>query len=169
MPLKTSTDATPFAQVLEAIKTRIGTIPNSGLIRICAAPDEQLTPYLAESGFLIRPDAPAPIKGTGAGRYGLLAWRNVEVVIVGQSYSDYAGDDSTAVANQSNMEEAVIDCLSLVPWGGQAFQTPVIAIEVHWVPGGKPMNRDYKSDVGLIVSSLIFQVKYTVPCTVYLG
>ena len=164
--LQPSVNSTPFASVLANIVTRLGTIPGSGPIRTSAVPDDALTPYLAQPGFVIRPYAPEPIVGTGAGRYGLLAYRNIEVWVITQSFSDYAGDDTTAIAAHSSAEEQVIDALSLVPWGGQAFQTPVIAIECFWIPGGRPMTRTVKEDLGILTSSLLFRVKYTVPCTV---
>lgn len=168
MALQPSTNSTPFSTVLAAVVTRLATIPDSGIIRLCASDEDKLLPYLAQAGYLVRPDVPRPRKGCGAGRYGLLADRQIEVWVVTQSYSDFAGDDTSAVMAHSDAEEAAVDCLALVPWGGQAFEAPVIAITVHWVPGGQPILRTRTSDPGILSSSLIFDIQYTVPCTVNL-
>lgn len=162
-------DNPAFSAILDAVVSRIvnGAPSNTTTqVRIVAVPDDQLPTYLSEPGFLIRIRPPAPFADSGAGRWGYVVQRQIDIFIITQSLLDPGGRDDLAVATHCNTEEAVINALLLIPPTDTTYST-AIGKTIKWVPGGDIITRQMKIDAGLIVSAQSYVIMY--PLRVLVG
>lgn len=158
---------TAFAAILSALKARVVARiaeeddPALSLpVRVCAVPNDKMTPYLAQPGVILRARAPMPFSDSGAGRWAHQVLRDVDAFVVTMSLADKAGEDEIAVLAHSTREELVLDALVLHPPVGTAYNLAAGTI-LKWVPGGEEMVRQVKTDQALVVSCLSFRVQYT--------
>jgi hypothetical protein len=155
-------DNPPFSTILTALIARIvnGVPSNVGTqVRVVAVPDDRLHEYLAEPGFLIRVRPATPFADSGAGRWGYLVTRQIDVFIITQNLSDPGGRDDLAVAAHCDVEEAVVNALLLIPPLDTTYSTAV-GKTIKWVPGGEELVRQMKTDPGLIVSAQSYAIMY---------
>lgn len=150
-----------FATILRAMKSRIvtalATAPS--LVRIVQPSQDRITEYLAQRGVLLRVRAPDPFAPSGAGRYGYMVQRQVDVFVVTENLSDPGGQDDAATLLHLDREEAVINCLLLNPPVGSGYDQAV-GKTIKWVPGGDLITRNLKNDTGTLVSVLPFEITY---------
>lgn len=166
MPTQTSSGGTPFADVLDALVSRIVAGVGADVpVHIIARPSEQLTTYQGQEGVLVWVSAPQPVVNNGAGRYNTLVYRTVNAVVLTLSLSDPSFADPVAVRAHLTREEQVCNAAHLIgPVGsGTNVRTGVVC---EWVPGGDDIARLIKTDVGTLKSGLSFRVQYVAPMTV---
>ena len=156
-----------FSVILAALKARVAARvaeeddPALALpVRICAAPNDKMTPYLAQPGVVLRARAPMPFPDSGAGRYAHQVLRDVDAFVVTMSLADKAGEDEIATYAHADREELVLDALVLQPPVGTAYNLAAGSV-VKWVPGGEDIVRQVKTDQALVVSCLCLRVQYT--------
>lgn len=150
---------TPFSDIIDGIIERIRQTVTTGKLKAVAVPDDDLHEYTAEDGILIRIRPPEPQTLCGAGRWGMLVQRTVDIIITTQSLGDKAGEDIVALKKHCNREEAVSNAMTH-QFGSR------IGIQVHWVPGGQDIARQLKRDTGMLTGGLSFRILYTSPMTV---
>jgi hypothetical protein len=134
-------------------------------VRVCAAPHDRISEYLAQPGIVVRVRQPEPFALSGAGRYGFQVIRKVDVFVVSTSLVDVGGRDDKATRQHVRREELVVDALCLQPPVGTDYNLRA-GTTIHWVPGGEDIARTIKTDPGLLRSCLVFQIQYTAPTKV---
>jgi hypothetical protein len=136
------------------------TVPNSNYVRIVVRPSPDYAEYKAEEGVALMFGPPMPEKNAGAGRWGKLTRRTLEVHIASQNMLDPAGQDDAAATAHLDLEEAVVNALE--DWIAQ----PKLGVRVAWMEGGAEIERNVKRDNGMAVSVLLFEVEYVPPLKV---
>lgn len=153
--------STPFSSVAATIVSRLETrferLANDGFVSLVVAPSPEFAPYRAEAGLHVVVMPPRP--SDGGGKYDKKVSRSVVVYVYTQNSLDEAGSDRLACLAHLDAEDAVVDVMDrAVPVG--------TAVQIKWVPGGSSSQRLMKTDAGLVVSSLVFDVTYAQPFTV---
>ena len=159
-PHRSVSFATVATDLVSRLELRFDRTPGDGFVRLVLAPSPELAPYRAEAGVhvVVYPPRPNP----AGGRYDTKVVRLVEVFVVTSSLRDVGGRDDAASLAHLAMEETVVDAVrDLYPNGVVGS-----AVQVRWVPGQERQARNVDRDVGLIRSSLTFEVTYAFPYTV---
>lgn len=148
---------------------------DTSLVRIVAKPSPLSAHYRAEKNLAIKLHPPEPFTNAGAGRYGQIVRRVMEVWVYTQNLSDEAGSDEKMVTGHLDFEESVVNVLTDTrPYSVQVtdndatdlVETEHLPLTLRFLPGGSELERATKSDLGLAVSCLLFEVQYQLPYTV---
>lgn len=135
-------------------------------IRITTRPGPLPTEYRAEKNLAIRFNSPVPDVEAGAGRYGQLVTRTLEVWVYSQNLLDPAGEDDALAVAHLDFEELVIDALRDNKPTSMQSVNERYPLVVRFIPGGADLERHMKQDAGLATSCLLFEVRYQLPYTV---
>lgn len=174
MSISATSGSVKASDVIVAIKDRLVELLlnvddqpiDETFVRIVAHPGPDYANYRAERGVAICFQSPEPFTQAGAGRYGLITTRTMEVHLATQSHLDPAENDQIAVVAHLDMEESVVNALH----DAAPQTTPVhIGVSVRWIPGGAEIARNVKRDQGMLLSVLLFEVKYVPPLLVTLA
>lgn len=163
--LQSSTNSTPFADVIDVIKARLTAGVTGAPVRIVAVPEDQLHQYEAQDGLLVHIGPPVPFPKCGAGRYNTRVSRLVTVVVLTQSMVDAPGEDIAAVKTHVAREESVANALHLIGPVGAAYNLRT-GVMIEWTGGGEDIARQIKGDAGMLKGSLQFRVEYISPMQV---
>lgn len=132
----------------------------SRYVRIIARPNPDYAEYKAEEGVALCLRSPDPEKNAGAGRWGKLTRRVLEVYVASENLSDKAGEDEILVTKHLDLEEAVVNVLE--DW----YPDKTGAVRVAWMPGGAEIERRVRTDPGVALSVLLFELTYVPPIEV---
>lgn len=171
MPVLPTSGSVKGSDVLLALKNRLvealdddPDLPiDESFVRIVVTPGPNYGEYRAERGVALRFSSPVPFTTAGAGRYGLLTKRTLEVYVGTQNLSDPAMNDQIATLAHLDLEEKIVDVLV------DASPVPTvtrIGTTVRWIPGGAEIERQVKKDAGMLFSVLLFEVEYVPPLRV---
>lgn len=164
--VQAASNTLPFATILTRIVNRIalGMTIDASVIRIVAAPDQNVGEYLSEQGLVLRVRPPVPSPLSGGDRHAYFVDRAVDVFVLTENLQDPGGRSDKAVALHLAREEAVVNSLHMQPPNDP---NPIPGVTVKWVPGGTEIFRAVKTDVGLLTSVLPFNVTYRARMDVY--
>lgn len=155
-----ATQSEPFATTAGKVKTRLRQTGHQ--VSIVASPDVKNGAYRAEPGLYLVVGTPAPQPTPGGGRYNTQSKRVLQVWVVSMNLTDPAGADEAALAAHWAMEDAVLD--ALIDGKSQSEKIGV-GSGVHWLPGGDEVRRQVKTDLGILLSIMLFGVEYQAPTT----
>ena len=129
-------------------------------VPICGMPNAKVHEYFSQNVFVIRPRSADPDSMSGAGRYGYVVERTVDVFVVTQSLDDEGGNDAIAIGRHCDREDSLVSCLCLNPPIDTTYGLIGIGKTIKWIPGGEDIMRQVATDPGLIASCLCFQIMY---------
>lgn len=150
-----------FSTIIAAILARIRTVDANGT-RLIVAPNPEFAPYRAEAGTHVVVYPPQP-HSTGGGRCGTRVKRDLVIHVVTESLLDAAGNDELLTLAHLDREDAILD---VVVDGKPSAANVGPEVNTTWKPGAVPAHRLMKSDAGLVVSALQFEVLYAQPHTI---
>lgn len=158
------------SDVLVSLQTRLveSTELDPRNVRIVVRPSPVPVEYRAERNIALRFHAPDPDTEAGAGRYGQLITRVLEVWCYTQNLLDMAGEDEKMAISHLDFEELVMNTMvDTRPTDLQLDTDEHVALLIRFLPGGAEIERQVKADAGIATSCLLFEVKYQAKYTVY--